>query len=51
MADLPSAVLSTLEASSDSAEAVRPAGAGWGGVQHKVMLGKGRRGVELKGPT
>ena len=51
MADLPSAVLSTLEASSDSAEAARPTGVGWVGEQHKVTLGKGRTGVELMEPT
>ena len=51
MADLPSAVLSTLEASSDLVEAVLPAGGGWAGGQRKVRLGKGRREVELKGPS
>ena len=51
MARMPSAVLSTFEASCDSAEAALPAGEGWVGVQHKVMLEKGRTGVELMGPT
>ena len=51
MARMPSAVLSTLEASCDSAEAALPTGEGWVGVQHKVMSGKGRRGVQLTRPT
>ena len=51
LARMPSAVLSTLEASSDSAEAARPTGVGWVGEQHKVTSGKGRTGVELTEPT
>ena len=51
LARMPSAVLSTLEASSDSAEAARPTGEGWVGEQHKVTSGKGRTGVESMGPT
>ena len=51
LADLPIFVLSTLEASSDLVEAALRVGEGWVGGQRKVMLGKGRREVELKGPS
>ena len=51
LARMPSAVLSNLEASSDSAEAARPTGVGWVGEQHKATSGKGRTGVELTEPT
>ena len=51
LARMPSAVLSTLEASCGSAEAARPNEEGWVGVQRKVTLGKGRTGVESMGPT
>ena len=33
------------------AEAVLPSKEGWVGVKRKVMLEKGKRGVELKGPS
>ena len=51
LARMPSAVLSTLEASCGSAEAARPTEEGWVGEQHKVTSGKGRTGVELTEPT
>ena len=51
LARMPSAVLSTLEASCGSAEAARPTEEGWVGVQRKVTLGRGRTWVESMGPT
>ena len=51
MARMPSAVLLTLEAYFDPAEAALPVEEGRVGVQRKVTSGKGRRGVELRGPS
>ena len=51
LADLQISVLKTWVPFYGWAEAVLPSEEGWVGVKRKVMLEKGKRGVELKGPS